>query len=286
MIVDPQAISTAQLQGYLQSAVAPRPIAFASTINVAGEVNLSPFSFFNVFSANPPILIFSPARRVTNGTTKHTLDNVLEVPEVVINVVNFALVEQASLASTEYAKGVDEFVKAGLTAAPSLTVRPPRVAESPVSFECSVEQVMPLGTEGGAGNLIICQVRRIHIRDEYLDEQGRLDTERLDLVARMGGNWYTRAAGSALFEIPKPLATRGIGIDQLPLHIQQSTILTGNQRARLGNQEKMPDEALLSRALERAGIGLDLKNKHQLVANLLENGEVELALGVAFLPII
>ncbi len=283
MIIDPQTIPVAQLQGYLQSAVAPRPIAFASTVDAAGAVNLSPFSFFNVFSANPPILIFSPARRVTNNTTKHTLDNVLQVPEVVINVVNFGLVEQASLASTEYPQGVDEFVKAGLTAAASTTVRPPRVAESPVSFECTVEQVIPLGTEGGAGNLVVCQVRLIHIRDEYLDAQGRLDTERLDLVARMGGNWYARAAGNALFEIPKPLVTRGIGVDALPEHIRNSAYLTGNQLARLGNQEQLPSADVLQRAKERVGSLSNPEDLEQLVGLLLDAGDVEMALGVAFI---
>ncbi len=283
MIIDPQTIPVAQLQGYLQSAVAPRPIAFASTVDAAGTVNLSPFSFFNVFSANPPILIFSPARRVTNNTTKHTLDNVLQVPEVVINVVNFGLVEQASLASTEYPQGVNEFVKAGLTAAASTTVRPPRVAESPVSFECTVEQVIPLGAEGGAGNLVVCQVRLIHIRDEYLDAQGRLDTERLDLVARMGGNWYTRAAGNALFEIPKPLVTRGIGVDALPEHIRNSAFLTGNQLARLGNQEQLPSADVLHRAKERVGSLSNPEDLEQLVGLLLDAGDVEMALGVAFI---
>jgi flavin reductase (DIM6/NTAB) family NADH-FMN oxidoreductase RutF len=291
MIIDPSTIPIAQLQGYLQSAVAPRPIAFASTIDKAGNVNLSPFSFFNVFSANPPILVFSPARRVTNNTTKHTLENVLVVPEVVINIVHFPIVEQASLASTEYERGVDEFVKAGLTAMPSLKVKPPRVGESPVSFECTVEQVIPLGDNGGAGNLVIAKVQLIHIQDQYLDEQGRLDTTRLDLVARMGGNWYARASGAALFEIPKPLSTRGIGVDQLPEHVRQSTILNGNNLGRLGNLEQMPNEELLQQARKLPKVQVALTNSgmkqqtmlHYLAKEQLDLGDTALALAVLML---
>ena len=288
MVIDPTTIPVAQLQGYLQAAVAPRPIAFASTVDREGNVNLSPFSFFNIFSANPPILVFSPARRVTNGTTKHTLQNVLEVPEVVINIVNFALVEQASLASTEYEKGVDEFVKAGLTAAPSTTIRPPRVAESPVSFECTVEQVIALGDQGGAGNLVVCKVQRLHIQEQYLNEKGQLDTTRLDLVARMGANWYCRANGDALFEIPKPLATKGIGVDQLPEHARNSAILTGNNLARMGNLEHLPTPEQRAEALallQQKGIatlqGAARVNAiHTLAQDCLLRGQTELALAV------
>ena len=288
MVVDPKAIPVAQLQGYLQSAVAPRPIALASTVDAQGQVNLSPFSFFNVFSANPPILVFSPARRVTNGTTKHTLQNVLEVPEVVINIVNFGLVEQASLASTEYERGVNEFLKSGLTEAPSLTIRPPRVAESPVSFECSVEQVIALGENGGAGNLVVCKVQLIHIQDDYLNTQGQLDTTRLDLVARMGANWYCRANGAALFEIPKPLITKGIGVDMLPEHARNSTVLTGNNLARMGNLEQLPSEAMLAEA--RTFLASQNASEftgqariawvHQTAQALLHADQVEMALAV------
>jgi flavin reductase (DIM6/NTAB) family NADH-FMN oxidoreductase RutF len=238
--INPSEISAVALQGYLQGAVAPRPIAFASTIDKNGVVNLSPFSFFNMFSTKPPILIFSPARRVRDNTTKHSLENVLEIDEVVINVVNYALVQQASLASTEYEKGVDEFVKAGLTALASDLVKPPRVAESPVSFECKVKQVMPLGTEGGAGNLIFCEILRIHIQEEILDEKGVINPNKIDLVARLGGDWYCRASGDALFEVAKPLTSKGIGIDQLPENIRHSNVLTGNNLAQLANIETLP----------------------------------------------
>ncbi|RZS98422.1 flavin reductase family protein [Cecembia calidifontis] len=238
--VDPKEIETAQLHGLLLGAIAPRPIAFASTIDEAGNVNLSPFSFFNVFSSNPPILIFSPARRVRDNTTKHSLDNVLEVPEVVINIVNFEMVEQMSLASTEYEKGINEFLKSGLTPVPSVKVKPPRVKESPAAFECKVLQVIPLGKEGGAGNLVLCEVLLAHFKDEIFDEQGKIDPNKLDAVARMGGDWYCRASGSALFEVPKPVKNKGIGVDQIPDVVKKSLVLTGNNLGRLGNVEKLP----------------------------------------------
>jgi flavin reductase (DIM6/NTAB) family NADH-FMN oxidoreductase RutF len=236
----PQELSPAVLQGYLQGAVAPRPIAFASTIDKQGVVNLSPFSFFNLFSTVPPILIFSPSRRVRDNTTKHSLENVLEIDEVVINVVDYNLVQQASLASTEYAKGINEFVKAGLTELPSMIVKPPRVAESPVSFECKVKQVIPLGTEGGAGNLILCEVLLMHIKEDILNEKGQISPQKIDLVARLGGDWYCRANGDALFEVAKPITTKGIGIDQLPIKIRHSAILSGNNLAQLANIEALP----------------------------------------------
>ena len=241
--LDPQALPQPELHGYLLSAVAPRPIAFASTIDREGKVNLSPFSFFNVFSSNPPVMIFSPSRSGRDLTHKHSYLNVQEVPEVVINIVNYPIVEQMSLASTAYEKGVNEFVKAGLTQVAWEKVRPPRVAESPVAFECMVDDVIELGQGGGAGNLIICRVVLIHVQTQYLDASGVLDTRRLDLVGRMGGNWYTRASGDALFEIPKPLQKRGIGIDQLPESIRNSPVLTGNNLGRLGNAEALPDAA-------------------------------------------
>ncbi|WP_298504303.1 flavin reductase family protein [uncultured Maribacter sp.] len=240
--LDPQEIEVVQLHGLLLSGVAPRPIALASTVDREGNVNLSPFSFFNVFSANPPILIFSPARRVRDNTTKHTLENALETKEVVINTVNFPMVEQMSLASTEYNKGVNEFAKSGLTAIPSVRVKSPRVKESPVSFECVVENVIALGDQGGAGNLIIAKVVLIHIDDVYTNKDGKLDTIKLDMVARMGESWYTRANEAALFEIPKPIFTQGIGVDKLPTHVIKSDILTGNNLGRLGNAEKIPSE--------------------------------------------
>lgn len=240
--IDPKNVTTAEFHGVLLGAVAPRPIAFASTVNADGEVNLSPFSFFNVFSANPPIAIFSPARRVRNNTIKHTLINAQETKEVVINIVNYAIVEQMSLASTEYGDGVNEFTKAGLTEVTSQIVAPPRVKEAPVQFECKVKEIVELGQEGGAGNLIICEVVMAHVSEEILNESGKIDPFKLDAVGRCGGNWYVRANGDAMFEIAKPLAKLGIGVDQIPSEIRNSTILTGNNLGQLGNVETIPNE--------------------------------------------
>lgn len=238
--IDPTTIPQPDLHGYLLSAIAPRPICFASTIDANGNVNLSPFSFFNVFSSNPPVMIFSPARSGRDNSMKHSHLNVKEIPEVVINIVDFPLVEQMSLSSTAYEKGVNEFVKSGLTEVPSEKVRPPRVAEAPVSFECSVTEIIELADTPGAGNLILAKIELIHINSEFLDEEGKLDPLKLDLVGRMGGSWYTRASGDSLFEIPKPIRTKGIGVDQLPLGIQNSDVLTGNNLGRLGNMEQLP----------------------------------------------
>jgi flavin reductase (DIM6/NTAB) family NADH-FMN oxidoreductase RutF len=240
--IDPKAVTTGQLHGYMLGAVTPRPIAFASTIDANGNVNLSPFSFFNVFSANPPIMIFSPARRGRDNTTKHTYENVLQVKEVVINIVNYDIVQQMSLSSTEYAQGVNEFEKAGLTPLASETIQPPRVAESPVQFECKVNEVISLGTEGGAGNLVICEVLKMHIDEAILDADGKIDPVKLDAVSRMGGNWYGRAK-EGLFEVPKPLSTLGIGFDQLPTVVSTSKFLTGNDLAMLANVEVLPEGA-------------------------------------------
>ena len=240
--IDPKAVSTAALHGYMLGAVTPRPIAFASTIDSAGNVNLSPFSFFNVFSANPPIMIFSPARRGRDNTTKHTYENVLQVKQVVINIVNYDIVQQMSLSSTEYGKGVNEFEKAGLTPLASQTIKPPRVAESPVQFECRVNEVISLGTEGGAGNLVICEVLKMHINEAVLDPDGKIDPVKLDAVSRMGGNWYGRAK-QGMFEVPKPLSRLGIGFDQLPEAIRTSKLLTGNDLAMLANVEVLPKGA-------------------------------------------
>lgn len=235
----PNQVSPGKLQGYLQSAVAPRPIAYASTIDKDGNPNLSPFSFFNVFSSNPPILVFSPARRVRDNTTKHTLDNCEQTREVVINVVNYDIVQQMSLSSTEYADGVNEFLKSGLTPIKSDLVKPFRVAESPIQMECRVNEIIALGTEGGAGNLIICEVLKIHIHEEVLDEEGKVDQYKVDLVSRLGGNWYSRS-NQGLFEIPKPLSTLGIGVDAVPNHIKQSPIFDGNDLGKLGNVDSLP----------------------------------------------
>ncbi|CAM4298489.1 flavin reductase family protein [Zobellia roscoffensis] len=236
----PEAVSTAQLHGYLLGAVGPRPIAFASTVDEKGNPNLSPFSFFNVFSANPPVLIFSPARRVRDNTTKHTLQNVLLTMEVVINIVNYDMVQQMSLSSTEYGKEVNEFEKSGLTMLPSDIVKPFRVAESPVQFECKVTKVEALGREGGAGNLIFAEVVKVHVDPDVLDENGVIDQHKIDQVARMGGNWYSRA-NAGMFEVPKPLSSLGVGVDAIPEHIRLSKILTGNDLGMLGNIEEIPD---------------------------------------------
>jgi flavin reductase (DIM6/NTAB) family NADH-FMN oxidoreductase RutF len=269
LTIDPKEIPTPKLQGYLQGAIAPRPIAFASTVDKNGVVNLSPFSFFNMFSTKPPVIIFSPSRRVRDSTTKHTLENVLDVPEVVINIVNYAMVEQASLASCEYPRGVNEFVKAGFTEMPSGKVKPPRVAESPACFECKVNQVISLGNEGGAGNLILCEIILAHFKTEILDEHGRVDPQKLDVVARMGGDFYCRAHGENVFTVPKPNTRLGIGFDQLPNEIRSSKILSGNDLGRLANIEKLPDVGF-SKNDSR-----DIDNQHRIAKKLLAEGKVE-----------
>ena len=246
MTVDPKEVSIPLLHGHLLGAVGPRPIALASTMDTQGRPNLAPFSFFNVFSANPPIAIFSPARRGRDNTTKHTYHNVKDTKEVVINIVNYDMVQQMSLSSTEYPEGVSEFEKAGLTPIASERVNPFRVAESPVSLECKVNEVIELGNQGGAGNLVVSEVLLMHIKDELIGENGRIDQERIDLVGRMGGNWYTRAHGSSLFEVQKPLSTLGIGVDSIPDDIRKSHILTGNDLGQLGNVETLPDETAVN----------------------------------------
>lgn len=240
LTVNPKEVTQQQLHAYLLGAVGPRPIAFASTVDKDGRPNLAPFSFFNVFSSNPPIAIFSPNRAGRTGATKHTHENVKEVPEVVLNIVNYAMVQQMSLSSSPYAKGVDEFVKGGFGKLPAKLVRPFRVAEAPVTLECKVNQVIEMGEHGGAGNLIICEVLLMHIKEEVLDEKGQIDQQKIDLVARMGGNWYCRAHGDALFEIPKPITTLGIGIDQLPQQVRNSPVFTGNDLGQLGSVESLP----------------------------------------------
>ncbi len=237
--IDPLEVPTGKLHGLMLGAIGPRPIAFASTMDQKGNPNLSPFSFFNVFSANPPILIFSPARRVRDNTTKHTLENAKSTKEVVINIVNYDIVQQMSLSSTEYPEGVNEFVKSGLTMVPSEKIKAFRVGESPVQFECKVNEIVPMGKEGGAGNLIICEVLLMHINKNVLDENERIDQHKIDQVARMGGNWYTRA-NAGMFEVPKPLSTIGIGVDALPEDIKNSTIFTGNDLGKLANVEGIP----------------------------------------------
>jgi len=233
-------LNTPDLHNYLQHAIAPRPICFASTIDTAGNINLSPFSFFNLFSTNPPIVIFSPSRRVRDNTTKHTLQNIIEVPEVVINIVTYDMVQQTSLASCEYPKEINEFEKAGFTMQEATVVKPPMVKESKIKLECRVNEVKPLGTGGGAGNLVIAEVLVLHIDESVLDENGKIDQRRLDLVARLGGNWYSRANADTIFEVEKPNLLSGIGVDNLPVTIRNSRILTGNHLGQLGNVHEMP----------------------------------------------
>ncbi len=283
--LNPSDLTTAELQNYLQYAIAPRPICFVSTIDKAGNVNLSPFSFFNMFSTNPPVCVFSPARRVRDNTTKHSLENVLEVPECVINIVNYAMVRQTSLASVEYPKGVNEFIKAGFTPLVSDLVKPPRVAESPVQMECVVKEVIHLGENAGAGNLVIAEIKRIHVREEILDESGKIDQAKIDLVARLGGDWYCRVTEDNLFKVEKPVRTLGIGVDSIPSAIRNSDILTGNNLGQLGNVEQLPsDEEIalfqsdpeLKQILDTT-IG-DIANRerelHQYARQLLEEGKV------------
>ncbi|MCB0436422.1 MAG: flavin reductase family protein [Mangrovimonas sp.] len=280
--IEPKSLSTPKLQAYLQSAIAPRPIAFASTVDAEGRPNLSPFSFFNIFSSNPPLLVFSPARRVRDNTTKDTLDNVLTVKEVVINVVSYDMVQQVSLSSTEYPKGVNEFEKAGFTMLASDLVKPARVAESPIQMECLVKDVISLGTEGGAGNLVLCEVVKMHIIEDVLNNDESINQEALDLVARCGGSYYSRAK-PGFFEIPKPLSTLGIGVDAMPDEVKNSMILTGNDLGMLGNVEKLPStedvEAFIKNISERYPNIKEAthREKHKLAQNYLSYGDVDSA---------
>lgn len=278
--IDPKELPIPKLHGYLLGAVGPRPIAFASTVDKEGKPNLAPFSFFNVFSANPPILIFSPARSGRTNTTKNTYDNVKEVPEVVINIVNHDMVQQMSLASTEYPKGVNEFEKAGFTSIPSDLIKPFRVKESPVQLECKVNQVVELGDGGGAGNLVICEVIRIHINEDILDANGMIDQRKIDLVARMGGNFYCRAHGESLFEITKPMTVIGIGVDAIPSDIRNSKILSGNDLGILGGVDQLPDETSVNeyKLTELSEIFLKYEdNKAQLEEELHKHAKELLA---------
>lgn len=281
----PGEVPVPEFHGHLLGSVGPRPIAFAGTVDKDGNPNLSPFSFFNVFSANPPIAIFSPARRVRNNTTKHTLENAKATKEVVINIVNYSIVEQMSLSSTEYPEGVNEYVKAGLTPIKSDMVKPFRVKESPVQLECKVNEIVELGNEGGAGNLIICEVVCMHIDERVLDENGKIDQKKIDLVGRMGGSYYCRAQGDALFEIAKPLKNLGIGVDAVPEEIRRSDILTGNHLGKLGNVETLPDETDVNdyKLTELSDLFIDYqddavtleKELHKKAAELLNDGKVE-----------
>lgn len=276
---EPKEVTPQELQGYLQTAVAPRPIAFASTLDEEGNPNLSPFSFFNVFSSNPPILVFSPARRVRDNTVKHTLVNVQNNAEVVINIVNYAMVQQVSLSSTEYADGVNEFEKAGFTMLASDIIKPFRVAEAPVQFECKVQQVIAMGENGGAGNLVICEVVKVHVSKDVLDADGKIDQHKIDVVARLGGNWYSRA-NAGLFEVAKPLTTLGIGVDQIPMEIRNSEILDGNDLGKLGNIEVLPTQeeinTFVTQSFKVKGVlsADDITQKHQQAKDYLNINDV------------
>ena len=272
--LNPKDLSVQQVQRYLQNAIAPRPICFASTISAKGEPNLSPFSFFNLFSSNPPVAVFSPAYSGRTGTSKNTLDNVKEVPEVVINVVTYSIVHQTSLASSPFAKGVNEFIKANLTPVESELIQPLRVKESPVQMECKVTDIIELGKQGGAGNLVICEILRIHISEDVLNEQNQIDTRKIDLVARMGDNWYCRASGEALFEVEKPITSIGIGIDQLPAEIKNSSVLTGNNLAMLASVESIPVPAEEKETAEIHKTFADTAERHQHAKDLLDEGQI------------
>lgn len=273
LTLDPTELATPKLHGYLLGAIGPRPIAFASTIDENGVNNLAPFSFFNVFSAAPPILIFSPARNGRTNTTKDTYNNVKSIPEVVINIVNFDILHQMSLSSSPFSPDVDEFVKAGLTPIASETIRPNRVLEAPVQFECKVNQVIELGDQGGAGNLVICEVTKIHIHEEILDEHGMIDQKKINLVARMGGNWYCHANENSMFEIAKPITTIGIGFDQLPDDIKASNLLTANDLAQLAGIAALPNETDVNeyKLLELSDLFLQLEDQPALLEQALHN---------------
>lgn len=271
--IDPKELPIPQLHGYLLGAVGPRPIAFASTVDEEGNPNLAPFSFFNVFSANPPIMVFSPARSGRTNETKDTFNNVKKVKEVVINVVDYNMVHQMSLASSPYSPGVDEFKKAGFTKIASETIKPFRVAESPVQFECVVNEVVELGQEGGAGNLVICEVKKIHIKEDIIGDDGKIDQHKIDLVSRMGGNWYCRADENSMFEITKPITTVGIGFDALPEDIKSSKILTGNDLGQLAGIEVIPNETDVNefKLLELSDLFVSLEDDAAQLENELHN---------------
>lgn len=285
LTIDTSIVKNPKLHHYLLGAVGPRPICFASTIDKNGNKNVAPFSFFNVFSSNPPIAVFSPARSGRTGESKDTFNNVKEVPEVVINIVNYDMVQQMSLASSPYSSNEDEFVKSGLTAIPSELIKPFRVKESPVQMECKVTEIKELGQEGGAGNLIICEILKIHIDESILDDKEMIDQHKIDLVARMGGNWYCRADKNSMFEITKPIATKGIGFDNMPDDVVNSKVLTGNDLGMLGGIEKLPDETEVNdyKLMELSDVFMEYEENavklelelHKKAKELLESENIE-----------
>ncbi len=285
LTINPSEVGTQKTHHYLLGAVGPRPICFASTIDNEGIPNLAPFSFFNVFSSNPPVAIFSPARSGRTGKQKDTYNNVKNIPEVVINLVNHNMVEKMSLASSPYEPGVDEFIKSGLTPVKSETIRPFRVKESPVQLECEVFKVMELGETGGAGNLIMCKIKRIHIQEDLLDGNEMIDQQKINLVSRMGGNWYCRTDSNSMFEISKPITTCGIGVDNIPADILNSKILSGNDSGKLGGIETLPDETEVNdyKLIELSELFMNLEDNpaelentlHQKAKSLLDNDKLE-----------
>ncbi|GAA0762615.1 flavin reductase family protein [Psychroflexus lacisalsi] len=280
----PSELETKNIYGLLSGSIGPRPIAFVSSVDKNGKPNLSPYSFFNVFSAKPPILIFSPVRRVRDNSIKHTLENAMEYKEVVINVVNWDMVQQVSLSSTEYDQGINEFEKAGFTMLESDLVKPPRVKESPVQYECKVNEIISLGEEGGAGNLVIAEVMKIHIREDLLDEGLHIDQHKIDLVSRMGGNWYSRA-NEGMFEVEKPIHKTGIGVDQLPKSVRLSTILTGNDLGKLGNIEGLPDRTEIQKFISENHLEHFIEEStderiHVIAQEYIEKNELEKALNI------
>lgn len=286
MKIDPSEITNPELLKILQGAIAPRPIAFASTVDKDGNVNLSPFSFYNVFGVNPTTLIFSPARRGRDNTTKHTFENVKEVAEVVINAVSYSMVQQMSLSSTEYPKGVNEFEKAGFTQVDSLKVKPPRVKESPVSFECKVREVIETSGEPGSGNLVVCEILFIHVDEKILDKEGNIDPNKIDLVGRLGGDYYNRTNDYSNFKVPKPLTTLGIGVDSLPKEIRNSTVLTGNDLGRLGNAENIPSEEEVKKSMMNPlyrSLAKDETARHNFAKKLIAENNIKEALKVLLL---
>ena len=288
MKLDPNEISNPEIFKLFLGGVAPRPIAFASTVDKDGNVNLSPFSFYNAFGVNPTTLIFSPARRGRDNTTKHTLDNVKEVPEVVLNAVNYSMVQQMSLSSTEYPKGVNEFEKSGLTPVKSVKVKPPRVKESFLQFECKVREVIEISGEPGSGNLVVCELLYIHVDDNILDKDGNIHPDKIDLVGRLGGDYYTRTSGSANFIVPKPLTTLGIGVDSLPPEVRNSSVLTGNDLGQLGNAEELPSPEEVKKSLMNPlyrSLAKDETSRHNFAKKLISENNIKEALKVVLLGI-
>lgn len=283
MTFDLASLQPSEKQYYLQHIVAPRPICFASTVDAAGNANVSPFSFFNLFSSNPPIVIFSPSRRGRDNAIKHTLQNVLEIPEVVINIVTYDIVHQSSLSSCEFPKDVDEFIKAGFTKEPATMVKPPMVKESKAKLECKVLEVKSLGENGGAGQLVICEVVYMHINDELLTEDKKVDQTKIEHVARLGGDWYCKVSAENLFKVAKPNTQLGIGIDALPPTIRDSKILSGNHLGQLANVHEMPviqpsfDDEHLKNIVQYFSINpADMEKEiHSYAAKLLDDGKVD-----------